>query len=199
MEAELGKARASLRRMNAALRQRPFRPERRSDACDPLIDTYPEDRLGRMAGGLIDDNRAEAAVRGDVPERFGGAAAAARAPPVAADRIGLAVGEDPMAIGSHAGNNGRPGKRRNRRSNTDALPDRPGGDQARKRRQLPGVEERMDDFPVGRIPADQKHAFTGGSHSGETFGVIVTAARGKTSPRAAVEPTIQSRDQAARA
>jgi len=76
-----------------------------------------------------------------------------------------------MASGAHASDNGRPGKRRDRRSNTDALPHRPGGNQPRKRRQLPGVEERMDHFPVGRIPADQEHAFTVSSHRGKTFGV----------------------------
>ena len=170
MEPELGKARVFLRRMNAALRQRPFHAERHSDAPDPFVDTHAEDRLGRMAGGLIDNNRAEAAVRGDVPERLGGAAAAARAPPVAADRVGLAIGEDPVAIGSHSRYDGRPGKRRDRRSNTDALPHRPGGDQPRQHRELAGVEERMDDLPVGRIPADQEHALAGSGHSEKPSG-----------------------------
>ena len=157
MEPQLGEAHALLRRMNAALRQRPFHAERHSDAPDPFIDAHPEDRLGRMARGLIDNDRAEAAVRGDVPERLGGAAAAARAPPIAADRIGLAIGKDPVAIGAHSRYGGRPGKRRNRRRDADALPHRPGGDQPRERRELPGVEERMDDLPVSRIPADKEH------------------------------------------
>lgn len=107
MEAELGKAHAFLHRMNAPLWQRPLHAKRRSDARDPFVDTHPEDRLGRMAGGLIDNNRAEAALCGDVPERLGGAAAAGSTPPVAADRIRLAVGEDSMTIGSHAGDIGR--------------------------------------------------------------------------------------------
>ena len=110
-----------------------------------------------MACGPVDDDRAEAALRGDIPEGLGGAAAAGCPSPVATDRVGLAVGEDAVSIGPQAGGDARPHERRDRGGEADAVADRPLGHESGECRQLSSFEKRVDDVPVSCIPADEEH------------------------------------------
>jgi hypothetical protein len=158
VEPQLRETGGAVGRIDAAFGHGPLHAERRGHARDPFIDAQPKDRLGGMARGPVDNDRAEAALRGDVPEGLGRAAAAGCPPPVAADRIRLAVGEDAVSIGPQAGRHARPCERCDRRRDTHAISHRASCHEAGERRQPSRVEERVDEVPVSRIPADKEHA-----------------------------------------
>jgi hypothetical protein len=118
--------------------------------------------LGGMAGPSTDDHAAQTALAEDIPHRF--ALAREDGDRLNATAIGRGLGEavNAMFEGALAGGDGGPQHGRERGSESGELRHRPAFDEAPDVGHLARVHQRMDDLPVGGVPADEEDFGTGG-------------------------------------
>src|SRR5499427_4249086 len=92
----------------------------------------------------------------NVPDGFDFASGAGNRAQASGLRIGFDKSENSMLVGTHAGGDGVPQHWRENRMQGSQVSDYPVVDYALQRRHQALVEERINDLPIGSIPADEQ-------------------------------------------
>src|SRR5581483_8355825 len=110
-----------------------------------------------MAGKPAEHMSSISALRQDVPDRFNFARRAGHRSHSTGLGIGLHKAEDAVLVWPFAGSNGVPQHRRENRTQGREISDDPMVDEIVERGHQPLVEERINQFPISSVPADQKN------------------------------------------
>ncbi|MCZ7635809.1 MAG: hypothetical protein M5U12_07045 [Verrucomicrobia bacterium] len=102
-----------------------------------------------------DDGAAKALLGEDVPQGLGAARGAGHGADTGAVGLRLEKAADAVLVGRLAGGDRGPQHRGEARLEGGEVGDHAGLDQPGQMRHLAGIQERVDEIPIGTVPADQ--------------------------------------------
>src|ERR1019366_9880247 len=141
----------------------------------------PVDRFGRVGGNPADDVRFETALAENVPNRLARAGRAAHRPDAAGVRQWLRETANAVLVRAFAGGDGRPQHRRKHRLQGGQIAAHSALNELRQGGHLPALQQRINRFPIRRVPADQQYFFSGGlSHSDASFFFVRSRRAGRS-------------------